>query len=121
MSDIEKLQEYLVKLKKTIVDRADFKVFNKAIVKKNILDDILCVTIAVLPESFKNTLTRKLNNIDEYPSVSMFNRLLKLLKPRLFFLPYYVIQYGEVGTLIEAILKNITVDIERLEHASGEQ
>jgi len=114
MIDTSELKKYLKKLQRT-VDGAEFSFFGSSIAKKNKIDDVLVCIIALLPESYKRTMKKRVA-IDKYPSVSSFNRLSKVIK-KPFFLSkdFYIFNTGEVLTLIQNISKNIERDINRFE------
>lgn len=114
MADIQALMDYFRKLQRA-VDSPDFAFFNFRILKKNKIDDLLVCTLALLPDSFKKAMKKRLQ-VDMYPSVSCYTRLSKLLK-KPFFLSseHYIVRYGEVTTMIQGIKHNLERDIKRLE------
>lgn len=114
MENISALLDYFKKIQKAI-DTADFTFFQYKFVKKNRMDDLLVCTLALLPESFKKAMKKKLQ-IDVFPSVSCYNRLSKIIK-KTFILSsdFYVINYGEAVTLLKGIKQNLERDIKKLE------
>lgn len=114
MEDITALQDYFKKMQRAI-DNADLTVFKYKLVKKTRIDDLLVCTLAVMPDSFKKSMKKRLK-LDIYPSVSCYNRLTKIVKKTFALLPdYYLINYHEATTMLASIRKNIEGDIKRLE------
>jgi len=114
MEDITELLNYFKKIQKAI-DRADFSVLKYKFVKKNRVDDLLVCTLAVLPDSFKKAMKKRLK-LDMFPSVSCYNRLSKIIKKTFFLTPdYYMINFHEANTLLQNITKNLESDIRKLE------
>ena len=114
MEDVTQLLDYFKKLQKAI-DNADFSLLQYKFVKKNRIDDLLVCTLAVMPDSFKKAMKKRLK-LDMYPSVSCYNRLSKIIK-KTFFLTsdYYMINYSEVTTMLQSIRKFLESDIRKLE------
>lgn len=114
MTNVVELKKYINKLTRSI-NSADLAIFGSSIVKKNKIDDILVCFIALLPDSFKKTMKKRVP-IDVYPSVASFNRLSKIIK-KPFFLSkdFYIFKTNEAITLIQNINKNIERDINKLE------
>ena len=114
MADVAEIKKYVNKLTK-IVNSADLAIFGSSIVKKNKVDDLLVCIIALLPDSFKKTMKKRVP-IDVYPSVASFNRLSKAIK-KPFFLSkdFYIFKTQEVISLIQNINKTIERDINKLE------
>jgi len=114
MADVAEIKKYVNKLSR-IVNSADLAVFGYSIVKKNKVDDILVCIIALLPDSFKKTMKKRVP-IDVYPSVASFNRLSKVIK-KTFFLSkdLYIFKTQEVISLIQNINKTIERDLNKLE------
>lgn len=114
MADTSGLHDYFKKLQKAI-DAADFSLLDFRIVKKSRIDDLLVCTLALLPETFKKAMKKRLN-LNTYPSVSCFNRLSKLLKqPFILSSEYYIVRYGETSTMLKSIKYNLDRDIKQLE------
>ena len=114
MADILALQDYFKKLQRAL-DAPDFNLLNFRIVKKSRVDDLLVCTLAILPESFKNAMQKKLD-YNSYPAVYCYNRLSKIMKkPFILSKEYYIIQYSEASNMIKSIKLNIDRDIRRLE------
>ena len=114
MEDITALIDYFKKIRRTI-DNADFTFFKYKFVKKNKIDDLLVCTLAKLPDSYKRTMKKRLN-LDTYPSISCYNRLSKLIKkPFPLSNDLYMVDYGEINSLIKTIIQTIERDIRTLE------
>ena len=114
MADNTSFQEYIKKLQRAI-DNADLTVFKYKFVKKSRIDDLLVCTIAVMPDSFKNAIKKRLH-IDMFPSVSCYNRFTKIAKKTFFLAPdYYMIDFYEATTMLTSIRKNFEADVRRLE------
>jgi len=114
MADIQALQDYFKKLQRAI-DTADFAFLNFRIVKKSRIDDLLVCTLALLPDTFKKAMKKRLQ-LDVYPSVSCYNRLSKIIKkPFILSGDYYIIHYGEASTMLKSIKFNLERDIKQLE------
>ncbi len=114
MEDLSALQDYLKKIQRTI-ENADFTILNYKIVKKNRIDDLLVCTLATLPDIFKSTMKKRLK-IDQYPSVSSYARLSKLLKkPCPLLSDYYLVNYSQTIAMFKNIKQNLERDIRRLE------
>ena len=114
MEDLTELLNYFKKLQKAI-DKADFKVLKYKFVKKNRIDDLLVCTLAVLPDSFKKAMKKRLK-LDMFPSVSCYNRLSKIIKKTFLLTPdYYMINFYEANTLLQSITKYLESDIRKLE------
>ena len=114
MVNITELKNYIKKLNK-LVNSADFAIFGYSLLKKTKVDDNLVCILALLPDSFKKAMKKK-TPIDQFPSVSSFSRLSKIIcKP--FFLSgdYYIFSTSHVIALIQNIDKNIERDIQKLE------
>ena len=82
MADVTELKNYIKKLQR-LVNSAEFTLFGSSVIKKNKVDDLIVCIIALLPESFKKTMKKRVP-VDVYPSVASFNRLSKLMKTFLF-------------------------------------
>ena len=114
MEDINALQDYFKKLQRAI-DNADFTFFNYKFVKKNRIDDLIVCTLAILPESFKKAMKKRMQ-IDAFPSVSCYNRLSKIIKkPFPLSSDLYMVDYGQATTMIKIIRQNIERDVRKLE------
>lgn len=114
MEKLATLQEYFKKMQRAI-ENADFTFFNYKFVKRNRIDDLLVCTLAVLPDSYKNAMKKRLK-VDMYPSVSCYNRLSRIIKKTFALTPdYYMVNYSEVKSLFESIRKNLELDIRKLE------
>lgn len=114
MADSSALHDYFKKIQKAL-DTADFSILNFKIVKKSKIDDLLVCTLALLPESFKKAMKKRLN-IDMFPAVSCYNRLSKMLKkPFILSSDYYIVQYSEASAMIKSIRQNLDRDIRQLE------
>ena len=117
MEDVTALQEYLKKLQRAI-DNADLTVFKYKFVKKIRMDDLLVCALAVMPESFKKAMKKRLK-LDLYPSVSCYNRFSKIVKKTFPLMPdYYMINFHEATTMLTNIRRHIEGDIRRLEEES---
>ena len=114
MEDITALLGYFNKIQKSI-DNADLTVFKYKFVKKNRIDDLMVCTLAVLPDSFKKAMKKRLG-LDVYPSVSCYNRLSKILKKNFVLMPdYYMVNFHEANTMLKSIKLNLEGDIRKLE------
>lgn len=117
MEDITELINYFKKMQKAI-DKADFRVLKYKFVKKNRIDDLLVCTLAVLPDSFKKTMKKRLK-LDMFPSVSCYNRLSKIIKKNFFLTPdYYMIDFYEANRILQNITKYIESDIRKMEETT---
>ena len=118
MVDIIALLDYFKKMQRAI-DNADFKLLQFKLVKKARIDDLLVCTLAVLPDTFKKAMKKRLK-LDAYPSVSCYNRLSKIIK-KPFFLSndYYLINYGEATAMLKSIRQHLERDLKRLEVEEG--
>lgn len=115
MSDIIALLDYFKKLRRAI-DNADFRLFKYRLVKKSRIDDLLVCTLAVLPDSYKKAMKKRLK-IDLYPSVSCYNRMSKIIKKPFFLAPdYYIVNYHDVIMMLQAISKHLESDIKKIEN-----
>ena len=113
MEEIKTLKGYFSKLQHTILNNSDFKFFNKALVKKSKIDDILCCIFATLPPYYKKLLN--MHGVKQYQSVIVYNSLVKSLKKNFVFNPdVYLINVGEINKMIGAIQKSIESDINSL-------
>jgi hypothetical protein len=114
MEGIEVLLDYFKKLQRAI-NNADLKVFKYKFVKKSRIDDLLVCTLAVMPESYKKAMKKRVS-LDLYPSVACYNRLYKMIK-RTFFLAsdYYMIDFHEATVMLGSILRHLESDIKKLE------
>ena len=118
MVDIIALLDYFKKMQRAI-DNADFKLLQFKLVKKARIDDLLVCTLAVLPDTFKKAMKKRLK-LDAYPSVSCYNRLSKIIKkPFLLSNDYYLINYGEATTMLKSIRQHLERDLKRLEVEEG--
>ena len=118
MEDTTELMNYFKKLQKSI-EKADFRVLKYKFVKKSRIDDLLVCTLAVLPDSFKKTMKKRLK-LDMFPSVSCDNRLSKIIKKTFFLTPdYYMIDFGEALSLLKNIIKYLESDLRKLEEQLG--
>jgi len=116
MANIEELKKYIKRLNK-IVQTAEFSILGSSVVRRNKIDDTIVCILAVLPDSFKKAMKKRMP-IDMYPSVSSFNRLSKIIKKPLFiFNNFYIFKANEAIALIQTINKNIERDVEKLEEA----
>ena len=114
MADVTELKNYIKRLTR-IINSADFAIFGKSMVKKKKVDDLIVCIIALLPESFKKAMKKRVP-IDVYPAVASFNRLSKVIrKPFFLSKDYYFFPTSEVVTLLQSIGKNIERDINKLE------
>lgn len=114
MEEIKTLKGYFSKLQHTILNNSDFKFFNKALVKKNKIDDILCCILTTFPPLYKRMLTMKEGR--DYHSVLSYNLLIKALKRKFALNPdVYLVDIGSANKMISAIIKNIEQDISRME------
>ena len=114
MTDIAELKNYFIKVQKA-VHSADLSIFGICLVKSSRIDDLLCCILALLPDSFKATMKKRIS-LDEYPSVSCYNRLSKIIKkPFILSSDYYIFNKNEVATLLMTITKNIERDIKKIE------
>ena len=119
MADITELKNYIKKLQR-LVNSADLTIFGHSLLKKNKVDDVIVCMIALLPESFKKAMKKRIP-IDLYPAVASFNRLSKIIrKPFFLSKDFYFIDTNEVLTLIQAISKNIERDINKLEEEENQ-
>lgn len=114
MENIEAFREYFNKLLRAI-NNADLKIFKYKFVKKNRIDDLLVCTLAVMPESYKKAMKKRVS-LDLYPSIACYNRFSKIVK-KTFFLAseYYMINYNEAITMLKSIIRNLEADIKKLE------
>lgn len=114
MADSLALHDYFKKIQRAL-DTADFAFLNFRIVKKNKIDDLLVCTLALLPESFKKAMKKRLK-LDTFPSVSCYNRLSKIIKkPFVLSNDYYIVSYSEANTMLKSIRQNLDRDIRELE------
>jgi len=114
MADIVALIDYFKKLQRAI-DNADLTFFKYKILKKTKIDDLLVCTLAVLPDCFKRAMKKRLNTTT-LPSVSCYNRLTKVIKkPFVLNKDYYIVDYGEINSMIKTIKQSIERDIMTLE------
>lgn len=117
MEDVAALQDYFKKIQKAI-DNADLTVFKYKFVKKTRIDDLLVCTLAVMPDSYKNAMKKRLQ-LDMFPSVSCYNRLTKIMKKTFPLMPdYYMINFYEANTMLKSIKLNLEGDIKKLEEQS---
>lgn len=114
MADTTSLQDYFKKIQRSL-DNPDFSFLKYKFVKKTRIDDLLVCTLALLPDSFKKAMKKKLQ-LDAYPSVSCYSRLSKILKkPFILASDYYMIDYGEAFAMLKSIRQNLERDINKLE------
>ena len=119
MADVTELKNYIKKLSR-VVNSADFAILGKTLIKKKKVDDLIVCIIALLPDSFKKTMKKRVP-IDVYPAVAAFNRLSKVIrKPFFLSKDYYFFPTSEVITLLQSIGKNIERDINKLEEEEME-
>ena len=113
MVDIQALMDYFKKIQKA-VDSPDFEFLNFRILKKNKIDNLLVCTLALLPDSFKKAMKRRLK-IDAFPSVSCYIRLSKIIKIPFILNDYYIVRYNEIVAMLNGIKHNLERDIRLLE------
>ena len=118
MEKIKTLKDYFSKLQRTIIYNADFKIFNKAFIKKNKIDDILCCILTTFPPLYKRMLNMREGV--QYKSVLSYNMLIRDIKKKFAFNPnVYMVNISGANSKINAILKTIESDINNIEKVYG--
>ena len=114
MENIAELIDYFKKIQKSL-DRPDLNLIKYRLLKKSRIDDLLVCTLSLLPDSFKKAMKKRLRP-DQFPSVSCYTRLSKIIKKPFFLAPdYYIVKYAEAAAMLKSIRMNLDSDIKRLE------
>ena len=114
MADVTEIKNYMKRMLR-LVNTADFSIFGSSLVKKSKVDDLIVCIFALLPDSYKKTMKKRVP-LDLYPSVSSLNRLSKIIrKPFFLSKDYYFFKTSEAITLIQNVSINIEKDIRKIE------
>ena len=106
----EDLYKYLKKLVKTIETQASFSIGNIRILNQTRIDDILCCIDINFPKILNKY--RKEYEIENMPSLGLYNRLIAIIKKRPPFIKtIYIINYSEVLKLTEQLKEVLVKDI----------
>ncbi|MCQ2738923.1 MAG: hypothetical protein MJ237_01705 [bacterium] len=111
-SELGKLDEYFVKLKKTLNSQAVFSLGDKRYVNKQRIDDILCCIDASFPKklkTFKSRFDRADANVKSY---DIYQNLINNIRIKpLFGKDNYSINYTKAIKLIDDLEESINNDL----------
>ena len=114
MHNTDELKNYFSKLQKVIERDALISLFDRALVKKSSIDDILCCIFAKLPDTYKKILYN--NPRTTLNSVICYKGLLSIFgKKKIMGMDMYLINKKHVKQLLSSIIKTITTDISYIE------
>ena len=118
MNDIDELIDYMKRLERVVTRQAVITLFNKSLIRKMQVDDLLVCFLAKIPDCYKAALKRRITNLNDLQSITAFNRLSKVIKTPLFLnRNLYIVNGSEISTLIKTIINNLERDIKTLESA----
>lgn len=117
MSQFDNAIRYLKKLKNTINKHNEVKLFDYAVVKKSLIDDVICCFIGVLPAKLRKKIDIGIETEQsDLCSVGMYNQLIQSVKTDFIMdKNYYLLNAKQVGDIIDKLIPLLKTDIEYIE------
>ena len=107
---IADIKKFLKKLLNCIENESQYNLLGNKIVKKNLIDDILCCIDASIPEEYKSYVKRTGDN--RLTSNTVYKDLqLKLKTPFVFNKNYYSISPSHIIGLVEMMVRSFSRDL----------
>lgn len=120
MSKFDAANKYLIKLMNTINKHNEAKLFDYAVVKKSLIDDVFCCFIGVLPPKYRQKIDIGIETEQsDLCSVEMYNHLIQSVKTNFIMdKNYYLLNAKLVSSIIDKLIPLLKTDIEYIERMS---
>ena len=107
---LEAIKTYIKKLRRIVMQEAEFEIFGCKLIKRTRIDDVLCCFIAILPKAYK----RALDDINcKLNSRLAYNRLYAGLKKKFILNSnLYAVDQNEILESINIFLQTFEKDID---------
>lgn len=113
MSDIEAINDYIKKIQKRVRYNSDFHIAGKYLIKKTVIEDLLCCVFAKLPDYYVRLLR---SNNKRFASIGMYLHLQNVLKKTCWWSSSsYFIKLSELDEVAKQFLINLPKDLKKIE------